>query len=287
MDQTQIDELDLGKIVLLDRINELDEPDVLYSFALDELLCRQTGQGGPAVCHIWRHPKGLVMGLRDSRLPSAAEAERRFVAEGWSTAVRNSGGAAVPLDSGVINISLIMPKPVVDSFHFHNDFERMYNLIRHVLRGTGYRVDKGEIKGAYCPGEFDLSINGLKFCGIAQRRQTHAFIVQAFIVAAGDGQERARLVRTFYDQAAAGAAANEFPLVIDNRTASLEQLTGLGAEAGIGAVQAFVNELKQVVMLQQLASGMITEDYQLELPARPQILAMADVLRSRYAIEAR
>ncbi|OMF21554.1 ligase [Paenibacillus sp. FSL H8-0548] len=276
--------LDLGlkDILLLDRMNELNEIDPLYAFALDELLCRNTGQGGPAICHIWRHPRAFIMGLRDSRLPGAAETERQLQLEGWSTAVRNSGGAAVPLDLGVINISLIMRKPAVDSFHFHSDFEKMYGLISYALKETGCRVDKGEIQGAYCPGEFDLSIAGYKFCGIAQRRQTHAFIVQAFIVAEGSGQERASLVRSFYDKAADGEASGEYPLVLEESTASLQQLTELGEGAG----QTFVNAVKRLIISQQTESGMQEAQEKLVMPSSEQIIAMAKVLRERYAVQA-
>lgn len=281
MEQETIKDLRLPNVLLLDRMNELSEPDVLYSFALDELLCRRTGQGGPSICHIWRHPRGFVMGLRDSRLPEAAEAERLLQSEGWSTAVRNSGGAAVPLDLGVINISLILPKASAGSFHFHDDFERMYRLIRHALKETGCRVNKGEIQGAYCPGEFDLSINGYKFCGIAQRRQVHAYIVQAFVVAEGAGQERAGLVRSFYDKAADGPGAKDYPLVRDVSTASLEQLTELGRGAG----QAFVDSIKRIIGSQQTEAGLREAEMKLVMPTAGQISDMAKVLRSRYAIK--
>lgn len=281
MDKDSINDLGLDNVLLLDRMNELAEPDVLYPFALDELLCRYTGQGGPSICHIWRHPRGFVMGLRDSRLPGAAEAERLLQAEGWSTAVRNSGGAAVPLDLGIINISLILPKSKADSLHFHDDFERMYGLIRLALKETGCRVDKGEIQGAYCPGDFDLSINGYKFCGIAQRRQTHAYIVQAFVVAEGAGQERAGFVRSFYDKAADGNGANNYPLVRAESTASLEQLTELGRGAG----QAFADAVKRIIRSQQTEAGLKEAEARLVMPSSEQILAMAKVLRSRYAIQ--
>ncbi|WP_327204756.1 lipoate--protein ligase family protein [Paenibacillus sp. DMB20] len=192
-----------GPILLLDRTRDLTEPDVLYSFALDELLCRQTGRGGPAICHLWRHPRAFVMGVRDSRLPGAEAARQRLRALGYDTAVRHSGGAAVPLDPGVVNLSLILPLgPERKDLDFHPDFEAMVGLIRSALRDTGRTVDTGEIEGAFCPGTYDLSIDGQKFCGIAQRRQNKAFIVQAFIIAEGSGAERAALVRSFYDEAA-------------------------------------------------------------------------------------
>ncbi|MDQ8738255.1 lipoate--protein ligase family protein [Paenibacillus sp. LHD-38] len=282
MGQELLKDLGLENVLVLDRRDELSEADVLYSFALDELLCRSTGKGGPSICHIWRHPRGFVMGLRDSRLPEAASAEQELQSAGWATAVRNSGGAAVPLDLGVINISLIMPKPSVESFHFHDDFERMYGLIRHALQETGCQVDKGEIRGAYCPGDFDLSINGYKFCGIAQRRQTHAFIVQAFIITEGSGQERARFVRKFYDQAVVGADSKDYPIVDADSTASLEQLTGLGPDAG----EVFVESVKRIIRSLQTEAGIIDAEAKMAMPSQEQIRSMAEVMRARYAIQA-
>lgn len=262
-------------------MNDISHWDVLYSFALDELLCRRTGQGGPSICHIWRHPRAFVMGLRDSRLPGAEDAQHWLETNGYATAVRNSGGAAVPLDLGVINISLILPKTSGLSSHFHQDFEKMYELIRHALQESGCLVDKGEIKGAYCPGDFDLSINGLKFCGIAQRRQTHAYIVQAFVVAEGSGKKRAQLVRSFYDRAATGEGPFNHPAVTDDRTASLEELTGLGPGAG----RLFVDAVERVVLMQQTEEVLREDEIKLSLPTSEQILDMVNVLRKRYAIQ--
>ncbi|NIK76956.1 octanoyl-[GcvH]:protein N-octanoyltransferase [Paenibacillus castaneae] len=281
MEWNHIKDLQLDNMLVLNRMNDFSQRDVLYPFALDELLCRRTGQGGPAICHIWRHPQAFVMGLRDSKLPGAGAAQQWLESMGWSTIVRNSGGAAVPLDLGVINISLIMPKSDALSFHFHDDFERMYGLIRHALEAYGCQVDKGEIAGAYCPGEFDLSINGYKFCGIAQRRQTHAYIVQAFVVAEGSGAERARLVRSFYDRAANGEGAGEYPVVTDRSTASLEELTAIGQNAG----DSFAAAVARIIRSQQTEQGLRAAEAKLDMPSIEQVHAMADVLRTRYAIE--
>lgn len=279
MKWSAIEQLGERSLVLLDRMNDFSEEDPLYAFALDELLCRSTGRGGPAVCHVWRHPRAFIMGLRDSRLPGAGAARNLLETAGWATAVRNSGGAAVPLDTGVVNLSLILPKSNAMDFHFHNNFEQMYELIRLALQRTGKQVDKGEITGAYCPGDFDLSIGGYKFCGIAQRRQAQAIVVQAFIVAEGSGAERARLVRSFYNQAAAGADPENYPLVVEDSTASLEELAGLGSEAA----HVFADAVKQVIAEAKRSAG-ITAESSLILPSAEQIREMTETLHNRYAI---
>jgi len=271
-------------ILLLDRTHDFSHQDVLYHFALDELLCRQTGKGGPAICHLWRHPRAFVMGVRDSRLPQAPQGEAKLRSLGYDTAVRHSGGAAVPLDAGVVNLSLILPfssaGPAPD---FHQDFEIMVELIREALHSTGQTIDAGEIAGAFCPGTFDLSINGLKFCGIAQRRQQKAFIIQAFIIAEGSGSERARLVRSFYDIAAAGANPAQYPLVEAGSTASLEELTNLGG--GGEAVQQFTTAVKKVIRAWQAGKELTEAASRLVMPSSEETLAMAEQMRQRYKTE--
>ncbi|MDQ6422824.1 lipoate--protein ligase family protein [Paenibacillus sp. LHD-117] len=265
-------------MLLLDRMNDFGQPDPMYAFALDELLCRSAGKGGPAICHLWRHPHAFVMGLRDSRMPYAREARQWLESSGWRVIVRNSGGAAVPLDAGVVNVSLILPKANAMELHFHNDFERMYGLIARALQGTGRTVEKGEISGAFCPGDFDLSIDGYKFCGIAQRRQTHASIVQAFVVAEGSGRARAEFVRSFYEIASGGNDTLGHPIVAGDSTASLEELAGLGPQGA----HAFATEVKKTIRDGQTAEGVAEASSRLVMPSAEQINAMIESLRTRY-----
>lgn len=267
-------------MLVLDRMNELGNADPLYAFALDELLCRSAGQGGAAICHIWRHPQAFVMGLRDSRMPYAKEAKQWLESNGWATIVRNSGGAAVPLDAGVVNLSLIIPNPSGPHPGFRNDFERMYQLIREALQGTGRIVDKGWIQGAYCPGDYDLSIDGRKFCGIAQRRQVHAAVIQAFIVAEGTGAARAEFVRSFYEIASGGDSSLGHPIVTGDSTASLEELAGLGPFAAF----AFADAVKDVLCAGRPADKPSTTAAGLRMPEPDEIEVMMNTLRSRYAI---
>jgi octanoyl-[GcvH]:protein N-octanoyltransferase len=279
-DRQVVTDAALNHMLVLDRTKDLQQRDVLHPFAIDELLCRSAGRGGPAICHLWRHPRGFVLGLADSRLPHAAEAQRQMNEQGWSTAVRNSGGAAVPLDDGVVNISLIMPKEFGRHEPFDHDFELMYRLIAKALGAYGDKVEKGEITGAYCPGNYDLSIGGFKFCGIAQRRQTHAVIVQAFVVAEGSGAERARLVRSFYEQAAAGTTGSAHPHVTELSTASLAELTALGVDGAAAAV--FAAAVKRTVLQEQAAASLEEAAARLRMPTEEEIARMVAILRERY-----
>lgn len=49
--------------------------DMLVPFAFEETLCRDVGAGIiPPSLHLWSHSGGVALGLRDSKLPCAAQA---------------------------------------------------------------------------------------------------------------------------------------------------------------------------------------------------------------------
>ena len=64
---------------------------------------------------------------------------------------------------------------------------------------AGDRIEAYEIVGSYCPGSYDLSIDGRKFAGISQRRLRQGIAVQVYLCVEGSGAERAELIREFYE----------------------------------------------------------------------------------------
>jgi octanoyl-[GcvH]:protein N-octanoyltransferase len=218
--------------------------DILFPFAFDEVLCRKVGLGEcPPILHIWRHQKAFVMGLRDRKLPFALKAMDWLMEQGYKATVRNSGGAAVPLDPGVINMTLILPNPT-RNLAFRRDFELMAQLIQGGLAPFTSEVEAGEITGSYCPGDFDLSVQGQKFCGIAQRRQTKAYAVQAFIVVEGKGQEKGAIAQEFYRIASGESGELDYPRVQPIKMASLTELIGeLSTDSFVKAITDFVRPL--------------------------------------------
>ncbi|SDN54287.1 octanoyl-[GcvH]:protein N-octanoyltransferase [Paenibacillus sp. yr247] len=268
--------LSFSSMVILDRSGETESQHILYSFALEELLCRAIGKIAPPILHIWRHPRAFVMGLRDSRLPEAAIANEWLLKQGYDTAVRNSGGAAVPLDLGVVNVSLLLPKEVGDMEH-RKDFDLMVALIRDVMSKLTNRIDQGEVMGSFCPGEFDLSVDGRKFCGIAQRRQQLALSVQAFIIVEGQGEEKASLARGFYERAAGSASPSDYPIVAPGSMASLSECLNLPLTS-----ERFTENLVEILG----ARGLQVQSPRdiLGYPDEVQIHTMMELLKHRYAI---
>lgn len=259
-------------LIVHDRL--ASDTDIYYPFAVEERLCREAGEGRlpSPIVHLWRHERAFVLGLRDSRLPNAAAAmewlERE---EGRRVMVRNSGGAAVPLDPGVVNVTL-MQASVPGRLGMNDDFRLMADVLADALAPFGVAFDAGEVAGSYCPGDFDLSVGGRKFCGLAQRRQLRAYAVQAFVNAEGDSRERAALVREFYRRAGAGGAAPA-PGVLDVRGDAMGSLTELCP--GFPGAAAW---------LRALVDAFGGEPVRLDGEAAAESRAIAAALRARYDV---
>jgi octanoyl-[GcvH]:protein N-octanoyltransferase len=194
----------------------------LYSFAIDDTLCTAVGTGmSEPVVRAWIHHSDVVLGSRDYRLSNVDSGIQFLSEKGFRSVVRNSGGAAVPLDSGVLNLSLILPAPDWAS-DIHAGFAAMVELVRAMLEPFQTKVDVGEIAGSFCPGDFDLSIDGKKFAGLAQRRRKGAVSVQAFLIVEGQGAKRTRLIHDFYEKSA-GAPQDIFPHVRQQSVTSLAE----------------------------------------------------------------
>ncbi|MEK5183922.1 lipoate--protein ligase family protein [Solibacillus sp. FSL W7-1324] len=198
----------------------------LESFAMDDTLCHLVGQKMTnSTIRTWVHHEAVVLGIQDHRLPYIEQGMETLKNSGYDPIVRNSGGLAVVLDAGVLNISIVLneDKPL----SINNAFEMMVALIRQLFPEIATKIEAYEIVGSYCPGSYDLSIGGQKFAGISQRRMKNGIAVQIYLCVEGSGSERAELIKRFYESGLQGEKTKfEYPDIKPEVMASLQQLTG-------------------------------------------------------------
>ncbi|MUV37437.1 Octanoyl-[GcvH]:protein N-octanoyltransferase [Lentibacillus sp. JNUCC-1] len=199
----------------------------IASFAADDALATAIAKGSsPATIRFWVHDKTVVLGIPDGRLPLLPDGIRHLNDNGFQVMIRNSGGLAVALDKGVLNISLILS----DARHLsiNAGYEAMVHFIKKMFADVTDAIEAYEIVGSYCPGDFDLSIDGRKFAGISQRRIRDAAAVQIYLDVFGDSQQRAEMIRDFYKKTR-GSEATKFtyPDVEPEVMGSLNDLLGL------------------------------------------------------------
>jgi octanoyl-[GcvH]:protein N-octanoyltransferase len=197
----------------------------LQSFGTDDTLCASVGAGeAPATARTWVHHNTVVLGIQDTRLPFLQAGIQFLQEHGYQSIVRNSGGLAVVLDEGVLNISLIFPE-VEKGIDINRGYDTMWQLIQQMFADFPHQIEAREIIGSYCPGSYDLSIEGKKFAGISQRRLKKGVAVQIYLCVNGSGQKRAELVKQFYKLAKQEEDTKfAYPEIVPVVMASLEEL---------------------------------------------------------------
>lgn len=212
---------------LIDQSKTMKKISPLISFATDDTLCEMVGQlHSVPVIRTWVHDASVVLGIQDHRLPYIEEGMNLLEQHGYTPIVRNSGGLAVVLDEGVLNLSIILSEQQ-DKLSINDGYDLMVDFIREVFPEAGKKIEAFEIVGSYCPGTYDLSIDGKKFAGIAQRRIRQGVAVQIYLSVEGSGGERAELIRDFYKIALQEEETKfVYPMVNPDVMASLSELLG-------------------------------------------------------------
>lgn len=198
--------------------------DALQSFAYDDSFCASVGSGESApIIRSWVHAPTIALGIQDAKLPFIGQGVAFLKQSGYEVIVRNSGGLAVVLDEGILNISLILPEG--KGIDINRGYEAMWKLIQLTLAHYNANIETKEIVGSYCPGSFDLSIGNRKFAGISQRRLRNGVAVQIYVCVTGSGSNRADLIRQFYHLAHQNTPTKmNYPVIVPETMASLSEL---------------------------------------------------------------
>lgn len=169
----------------------------LTSFAIDDAITTAVGDKTvlPTI-RLWVHQPTLVLGIPDSRLPYIHQAVDFVKSHDRQVVIRNSGGLAVYLDPGVLNMSMVIPND--KAIDIHDGYHMMHAFIQNLFVSETSNILAYEIVGSYCPGDYDLSVNGIKFAGISQRRIRNGIAIQIYMDIEGDSPKRASFVKQFY-----------------------------------------------------------------------------------------
>lgn len=259
-------------VLLLDqKILAADEN--LVPFALTDTLVTYAEKFQQPILHFWQLDQTMILGMKDTRVPFLLDGLSSLKSNNYHAVVRNSGGLGVIADTGTLNVSLILPQPSDHKFTIDEGYILMWNWIRAAFEKTGKKIEAYEITTSYCPGTFDLSINGKKFAGIAQRRVRNGLAVMAYLSINGNQQARGETVRDFYRAGLNdGFGMNGYPAVepavMENLATLLDSpLTIEGTKEKL--LTAFKEEtqlpLEERALPSWLALPEIQQDYQKQL----------------------
>ncbi|HFU4448463.1 TPA: lipoate--protein ligase family protein [Streptococcus suis] len=190
-------------------------------------LCEVNQQPQQGILHYWPMDTTVILGMMDSQVPDLAAGLAHIKQAGYSPIIRSLGGLAVVADQGVLNLTLILPNAQGHQVNLHESYQVMVDLISQSLADFPVQVESGEIATSYCPGTHDLSIQGRKFAGLAQRVYKQAIAISAYISVHGNQAERGQLVADFYQASSGGQPIpDRYPQVIPDSMANLSDLVG-------------------------------------------------------------
>lgn len=201
--------------------------DQLYQpFAWGDVFLREVNRDCcKSILHIWPMTNTLILGMLDRRLPHCDLAIKTVRTHGYRAVVRNVGGLAVVADDGILNFSFILPNAQHQKISITQAYEMMYQFIVYLFRAYNKTIEHFEISESYCPGDYDLSIDGQKFAGLAQRRFKDGIMISIYLSVNGNQQQRGELVKLFYEHGLQNETVNfKFPTVNPNVMANLSEL---------------------------------------------------------------
>lgn len=234
----------------------------LHSFGYDDTLCASIGtKGAPATVRAWVHADTIVLGIQDTRLPYISDGLQYLKGRNYEYIVRNSGGLAVVLDEGVLNLSIILPEQE-KGIDINRGYDAMWTLIQEMFADFERSIEAREIVGSYCPGSYDLSIDGKKFAGISQRRLRGGVAVQIYLCVSGSGSERAKVIQEFYSRAIKGEETKfSYPKIEPGVMASLSELFEVPLTVQDVMLRLLLTLKKKAGLLQ--AGGLTEEELQM------------------------
>src|SRR5690554_4668131 len=169
--------------------------DMNLAAAMSDTLLRNL-EDDTMVLQLMNHKeKNVSLGYDDMHAPYIKKGIQYYKDQGYTVAIRNSGGRSVVNDPGILNWALLYKtkKSIEDVYLF------LYHFTNDALKPLGISLEFGEVTGAYCPGTFDFSIDGQKVAGTAQRRVLDKTLVGGYISVNGNQPARGELIAKFYE----------------------------------------------------------------------------------------
>lgn len=192
-------------------------------FALTDILTEYSKKNNQNFLHFWQYEQTVILGMKDTRTPYFNEGIQELRKAGYQPIVRNAGGLGIISDQGVLNLSLIFPQNEQEKISIDAAYEKMLTLTR--LAFPTVSIEAFEVIHSYCPGTYDLSINGKKFAGIAQRRIKNGISVMMYVSVNGAQQTRGQAMKRFYQEALKEDFGTDgYPAVVPESMATLADL---------------------------------------------------------------
>ncbi len=176
------------------------ETDPIFNMAVEDAIASRVGERTlPPTLRFWKDRSCFVVGRFGRR--RFVEQIKRVEKEGFLVVERQSGGEAIYHDEGCVNFSVFVPRPY-DGQNWDRVEEAFKHLSTGLIRGLKYlsipcvqsRVE------TFCPGPYDLAVNGKKIAGLSMARRKRFVLLQGTLVVNSDLNHYFDMLTKFYGE---------------------------------------------------------------------------------------
>ncbi|MDD1780298.1 hypothetical protein LRP49_03700 [Enterovibrio sp. ZSDZ35] len=154
---------------------------------------------------IWRCSNSVVVPYSISQLDTFSYAQSCLTHKGWPVITRQTGGDVVPQSPGSINVALVF-KLDKSNVSIAKSYQALCEPIIHALEKLGVSATCSALSGSFCNGDYNITSNGQKLVGTAQRRKKVkgcneiAVLVHAVILCTTNTYELWSIANEFYNK---------------------------------------------------------------------------------------
>lgn len=153
----------------------------------------------PPCMLIWRAMPALVATGTEARQAGFLRACAVLQATGWPVVVRKSGGGLFPVTPDTLQVAMLRRRE--SGLSFDQVYGRLAHVIVGALASLGLAAEVAEVPTAFCPGRYDIAVEGRKIAGLSQHWPADGSVIaEASVLAGGYPQELAAVVNRFDDE---------------------------------------------------------------------------------------
>ena len=157
---------------------------------------------------IWQSQNTIVVPKSISHKPNYNTACQLSASRGWPVVVRETGGDATPVSPGLLNVAFVSTVPRSRRFSMKESYLALCLPLIEALKKLDIDAGYGPVDGSFCDGDYNLTINGKKLAGTAQRWKKiksdneevddYAVLVHAVVLCQGNLRELINSINDFY-----------------------------------------------------------------------------------------
>lgn len=172
------------------------EEDPPADRAITTAMAAQTAETETPALRVWRPPKQVAFGRRDTRAAGYQAAREAAIDHGFPPTERETGGRAVAYPGTAVSIAQTHP---VDDIRtgIGERYEATLSTLQRAFWRLSVPAQRGEPADSFCPGSHALHYRG-KLAGVAQHVAKGVALVGA-IVLVSDHDSVAKVLDPVYD----------------------------------------------------------------------------------------